>query len=238
MNWIALTTLGLTLSLGLFAEPGKREEGAEILEKYFSSTEAQKDVLKGFAMDVQIDAKLPKLHKEGKMNALRRISSLGKITYKMLNYLGDDTVKKEVIARYMQAEVQAKADSGSIAITEENYKFKYKGLRQDGERRIHLFELKPKQNRVGLFKGELWLDAATCLPLRETGRLVKNPSIFLKKIEFTRDYEVRDGIAIPKHVESRVDTRLVGSAEIQIDYENVHKAEDGDEAVEEASVKQ
>jgi hypothetical protein len=48
---------------------------------------------------------------------------------------------------------------------------------------------------VGLFKGELWVDADTFLPLRESGRFVKNPSVFLKKIEFVRDYEIKDGIA-------------------------------------------
>jgi hypothetical protein len=181
LKWIVLTILGLTLASGVFAEPGKREEGEDILQKYLAITEAQKDMLKGFSMEVQIDAKIPKLHKQGKMNALRLISSLGKISYKMLNYWGDDTVKKEVIARYMQAEVQAKADTKSISITPDNYKFKYKGLRQDGARQIYLFDLKPKEKRVGLFKGELWLDSETYLPIRESGVFVKNPSIFLKK---------------------------------------------------------
>lgn len=234
MKWIVLTILGLTLASGVFAEPGKREEGEDILQKYLAITEAQKDMLKGFSMEVQIDAKIPKLHKQGKMNALRLISSLGKISYKMLNYWGDDTVKKEVIARYMQAEVQAKADTKSISITPDNYKFKYKGLRQDGARQIYLFDLKPKEKRVGLFKGELWLDSETYLPIRESGVFVKNPSIFLKKVEFARDYELKDGVAIPKHVESKVDTRIVGITQIDIDYENIHKAAEGEDSVEEA----
>ena len=68
------------------------------------------------------------------MSAMRRISSLGKITYKAVGFWGDDTVKKEVMARYMTAEVDAarsrrsRTTSESIAITPENYEFKYKGL--------------------------------------------------------------------------------------------------------------
>jgi hypothetical protein len=172
------------------------------------------------------------------MNALRLISNLGKISYKMLNYRGDDTVKKEVIARYMQAETQAKSDAKSVDITPENYKFKYKGLRLDGNRQIHLFEVKPKEKRVGLFKGELWIDAKTNLPVRESGQFVKNPSIFLKKVEFTRDYELKDGVAIPKHIESRVDTRLVGVTQIDINYDNIRKAAEGEDSVDEARTAQ
>ena len=99
------------------------------------------------------------------------------------------------------------------------------------------FEVKPKEKRVGLFKGELWIDAKTNLPVRESGQFVKNPSIFLKKVEFTRDYELKDGVAIPKHIESRVDTRLVGVTQIDINYENIHKAE-GEDSVDEARTAQ
>ena len=33
----------------------------------------------------------------------------------------------------------------------------------------------------------------------------------------------RDGVAIPKHIESTVDTRVVGRAELKIDYSNFTK---------------
>ncbi len=79
---------------------------------------------------------------------------------------------------------------------------------------------------VGLFKGELWVDADTFLPLRESGRFVKNPSVFLKKIEFVRDYEIKDGIAFPRHIESTVDTRFWGPAQMSISFTNVSRHDD------------
>ena len=30
------------------------------------------------------------------------------------------------------------------------------------------------------------------------GSFVKNPSVFLKKVEFVREYEIHDGVAIPE----------------------------------------
>jgi hypothetical protein len=76
-----------------------------------------------------------------------------------------------------------------------------------------------------LFKGELWLDAETCLPVRESGRFVKSPSIFLRRIEFVREYDIRDGVAIPRQIESTVETRLVGKAELTVRFHNISLAE-------------
>lgn len=200
--------------------------GPEVLERYFSAVDTQRDSLKGTSSEVLMTASIPKLKKQGKMNLFRKISQVGEITYKQINFWGDDTVKKEVIARYLTAETTAKQEKHSVAITPDNYNFKYKGLQSRADRRVHLFELKPKKKEVGLFKGELWVDPETYLPLREQGRFVKNPSIFLKKVEFVREYEIADGVARPKHIESVVHTRIAGKAELAIDYTNYQQTED------------
>jgi len=78
--------------------------------------------------------------------------------------------------------------------------------------------------RVGLFKGEIWVDARTFLCVRESGRFVKSPSIFLRKIEFVKDFEIQDGVSVPRQIHTEVDTRLVGPAELTIDFRNVSLA--------------
>lgn len=170
-------------------------------------------------MNVAIDAKLPRLEKQGKLIALRTISKLGKIGYKILGFQGDDTIKQEVIARFITAEIE-QTRSADVAITPVNYKFRHKGSIEQNGQRTELFQITPKKKRVGLFKGDLWLDAKTGMPVRESGEFVKTPSIFLKKIEFVQVYEIRDGIAIPKHLASTADVRLVGRAELNMDFTN------------------
>ena len=54
--------------------------------------------------------------------------------------------------------------------------------------------------------------------MQESGYLVKNPSIFLKKVAFVRKYEIRDGISVPLQVLSVADVRFVGKAELTIDF--------------------
>jgi hypothetical protein len=76
------------------------------------------------------------------------------------------------------------------------------------------------------------------MPIRESGSFVKNPSVFLKKIEFVRDYEIRDGVAFPKHIESTVDTRLIGRAELSINYSNFNKQESAEDEAFSASTGQ
>lgn len=208
-----------------FPADTKQQMADDLFARYQSAFAAQQPAQKDTSVEVIMAAKIPRLKKEGKMAALRSVSNLGRVTWKMLNFWGDDTVKKEVIARYMTAEVEASSGKPgpSIGISPDNYNYKYKGLDNKEGRQVHVFELKPKHKRVGLFKGEIWLDPETLLPIRETGRLVKNPSIFIKKMEFTRDYEIREGVAHLKRMESRTDTRVVGRAELDIEYANVQK---------------
>src|SRR5438477_5802855 len=119
------------VSVGLAsAEPSRPpipEE--EMVSKFLEANQHQQTALRGGTMEVDIDASVPKLKKQGKLHALKNISKLGKITYHALSFIGENMVKTEVIARYLTAEVQATQDGAKadISLTPENYKFKYKG---------------------------------------------------------------------------------------------------------------
>jgi len=182
--------------------------------------------MRGVRSDVDIDAKLPKLKKEGRMHALRSISKVGQVTYHALGFSGDSTIKKDVIARYLTAEVQAQGNGQDISITPANYKFKFRGLQDHNGQQTYVFSVSPRKKEVGLFKGEIWLDPATCMPLREQGRFVKNPSIFFKKMEFVRTYDLQDGVSRPQHIDSVVQTRIVGPVELSINFNNYVRAPD------------
>lgn len=225
MRFIALIPI-CVLTVPMLAGPAEDVESREIVARYMEASAQQKEALRGVQMEVNVDARLPRLEKHGKLTALRRISKLGLITYKALGFSGDTLVKKEVIARYLAEDSQSR----DIAITPANYKFKYKGRENRDGREVQVFQLTPRRKVVGLFHGELWLDAETAMPVREAGRFVKSPSIFLKKIEFVREYQIRDGVAIPKHIESKADVRVFGRAELTIDYSNFSREEIAEDA--------
>jgi hypothetical protein len=215
----------LALSLGVLRAEVPATPDA-MVENYRAASEQQAGALHGSSMDVDIEASLPKLKKHGRLRGLRRISELGRITYEALHFEGDNTVKNNVIAKYLSAETEAQSDAASaLAVTPANYKFKYQGQFQCGEQTVQVFQVTPRRKKVGLFKGEIWIDASTFLRVRESGRLVKTPSFFIKKIEFVREYDIQAGVSVPRQVHSVVDTRLVGQAEITIDFSNVSLAE-------------
>lgn len=231
-----IATLGFSLCAGALSNPRLYAAASEsdadvnlaIVDKYMDATHVQQESLRGLQMEVNIDAQLPRLEKHGKLRALRKISLLGQITYKALGFSGDNTVKQEVITRYLAAESSAR-ENGTIAITPANYKFRYVGRLVQHGVTTQILEITPKKKAVGLFKGQIWIDAASGMPVREAGQFVKTPSVFLKKIAFVRDYEIRNGVAFPSHIQSTVDTRIVGRAELEINFSNFTREDSADD---------
>ena len=190
-----------------------------VIERYSAACHDQSTRLYGSSMEVYISAKLPKLDKQGRLHALRHISKIGFVTYEALGFEGDNTIKNSVIARYLAAEAQAGAgNEGSLDMTPANYTFKYKGLSEEYGRQVYVFALTPRKKRAGLFKGELFVDSRTYLPLRASGRFVKSPSILVRRIEFVREYEIHDGFATTRRIQSTVQTRLFGKAELMVEF--------------------
>ncbi len=189
-----------------------------MVSRYLQATKAQQSALRGGTEEVDIDAAVPKFKEQGKLHALRNISKLGKITYKALGFSGDNVVKTEVIANYLKAEVEATKGQTNVALTPDNYKFKFKGTQDWNGRQIYVLHVNPREKKVGLFKGELWLDAETYMPVRELGAFVKSPSFMLKKMQFVREYELQNGVSLPQRTESQVETRFFGKVELNINY--------------------
>ena len=197
-----------------------------VVERYSAACHEQGTRLYGSSMEVYITAKLPKLDKQGRLHALRHISKVGFVTYEALEFEGDTTIRNSVIARYLAAETQTGAGGVvSLDMTPANYTFKYKGLSGEYGRQVYVFGMTPRKKRTGLFKGEVSVDSRTYLPLRTSGRFVKIPSVLVRRIEFVREYEIHDGIAITHRIQSTVQTRLFGKAELTVEFSHLSPPE-------------
>jgi len=166
---------------------------------------------------VEIEASLPRLEKSGRLRAIRRLLPFGAPQYQVLEITGDQTVKQQVIVRYLSADVRAAAiPPSSVAISPANYRFRYKSAVKAGESVIYIFNIMPHKKREGLIRGELWIDGDTGAVVRQSGYLVKRPSVFVKRIDVTRETDLRGGVAEIRVTRLSVDTRLVGRAELTI----------------------
>ena len=166
---------------------------------------------------IEIEASLPKLNKKGRLCAIRRTLSPHQLEYQVLESSGDSTVNHELIARYLDADKRAtELSTASTAITPANYNFRYLGSVQLQDDLTYMFRIIPRKKKQGLINGILWLDGDTSIAVRLSGYLVKNPSIFLKRVNVTRENYLRDGIVEARITHLLIDTRLVGSARLVV----------------------
>jgi len=164
---------------------------------------------------LEIDAYLPRLGEEGHLRAIRAWAGSGTPEYHVIHLDGDASVKRQVIARYLNAEQQAAAmPAFSLAITPTNYKFRY--VRWNTGTPVYVFHLIPRKKRAGLINGELWIDGDTGLVIREAGYLVKRPSIFIRRLRIVRDVSLKGGAPWIRRTQIEIDAPFVGRAELMI----------------------
>jgi hypothetical protein len=204
--------------------PELSSELNNVIERYVNAAQKQREAMAGTEVEMEIDGRFTTLKESGKMRVLRSISKLGDLGYKtVVDFAGDNRVKKELISRYLSEEQKAKA-VGAMPITPRDYDFEVKAVLKRAGQSTYVFDVQPKKNDAGKFRGELWIDGKTGMPLREAGKLVKSPSVWLKNLRFARDYELLDGISVVKRFQSSTDVRIIGRAEIDINFSNFSKS--------------
>jgi hypothetical protein len=188
-----------------------------VLDRYDAALESSSDRKTGGDVALDIEASLPKLGKQGRLKAIRHPGALGKPEYEVVRIEGDRMVRQQVIARYLTAEAKAQAmPSSTMAVSKANYKFRFVGPVGTAENVAYVFQITPRKKRLGLVQGELWIDAATGIAIHQAGRLVKRPSVFLRRVNVVQDTDLLEGRPHRRITRVDVDTLLVGRAELTI----------------------
>ena len=188
------------------------------LSTYERRTAEQAAELAAYSAVTVIRAELPETAQQGEFELQRRFEAPHTLQFTPLHFSGDGFVKTNVITRLLQSEVDhvQKDDPARTAISRANYKFSYKGVSWNGERLVHIFQVKPHKKRPGLFKGRVYLDARNGTLLRAEGSVVKSPSFFVKHIEFLQEYAEVLSFTLPVHVHSEAKARIVGKTIVDI----------------------
>ncbi len=190
----------------------------------------QAEQLASYSAIILIRAQLPDTSQSGEFEVQQHYSAPRTLAFKALRFTGDAFVKTNVITRFLQSEVDhiQKDDPALTAISPANYKFSYKGTTRLETRLVHVYQVKPRQKRGGLFKGRIYVDVYTGSLVRAEGRPVKSPSLFIKKIDFVQDYADIGPFTFPVHIHSEASARIVGRAIVDVyqrDYQPVASTE-------------
>ncbi len=165
-----------------------------------------------------IAADLPDSQQHGEFELEKSFTAPGTLKFKAVRYTGDSFVKSNVITRLLQAEVDhvAKERQANTQVSSANYKFSYKDDDMVDGRPVHVYQVKPRKDLPGLFKGRIYIDAYTGSLLRAEGTMVKSPSFWVKKIDFVQDFTEVDGHLLPVHTHSVAKARIIGRAIVDI----------------------
>lgn len=165
---------------------------------------------------VNIEASLPKLAKHASLSAIRKIVPAGDPVYEQVQPTGDRMVTREVIERYLTADRRtSETPTAAVAMTPANYKFAYQGSTTSGDQVLYRFRITPRKRRLGLLKGELWLNH-TGIAVRQVGYFVKQPSVLIRRMFVTRVLSVEGSDIKERVTQLSMETRVFGPVDLVI----------------------
>jgi hypothetical protein len=77
----------------------------------------------------------------------------------------------------------------------------------------------PKRKEIDLFEGKIWIDNQDFAIVKITGHLAKSPSLWIKQVDFVRDYQKIDGFWLLSREEAVSAIRIFGKETLTVDYQ-------------------
>jgi hypothetical protein len=128
--------------------------------------------------------------------------------FSILESNGSGLLRDRVINRMMQTEVTITQGSNRtrVAISSDNYEFG--DVLDDGD--DFVIEVVPRRRDELLFKGRVWITKEGSHLKRIEGEPAKNPSFWIRRIQFVSDYAPVNGVWLHGRTLARVKVRWLG----------------------------
>ena len=133
---------------------------------------------------------------------------------------GSSVVRHLVLNRLMESEASASAgqDRRDSSISPANYTFRLLGEEDLGPHRCFVVEALPRRKDKYLFEGKIWIESQDFAVVRIAGHPAKNPSFWIKRADFVRQYEKIGDFWLPARDQTFVEVRLYGKKILSIDH--------------------
>lgn len=143
-------------------------------------------------------------------------------TFQTVSAEGSVWIRKFVFKGLMKSEVGAAAgrEHRDSSITPHNYTFRYLGEQQlDGRRSYFVYAIPNRLDKY-LFEGLIWIDAEDFAVAKIVGHPAKNPSFWIKRVDWTRQYGKFGDFWLPTKDTTLTDIRIFGKKKLVIEYRN------------------
>lgn len=140
----------------------------------------------------------------------------GKKSYAVLERSGTGLIVDRVIRPILDAECESALNRSQSDINRTNYDFVL--VEFDAAQNAYVFEVSPHSPQKFLFRGRIWVDGGTFGVRRVLGTPANRPSFWVKRTEFSHEYEDFGGFWLPVRHRSTAQLRLFGTSTLEIDY--------------------
>jgi hypothetical protein len=163
-----------------------------------------------------------RFHKRAEMVVRITYLQNGSKQFDTISETGWGGARKHVFSKLLEAETEA-SQPGSrerSRITPENYTFEMAGAETLHGHPVYVMTIVPKTPNKYLMRGRIWVYAEEYAIVRIEGQPAKNPSFWIKKVQFVHNYEKSGSFWLAVSDRSETEARIFGSTELTIEYFN------------------
>ena len=192
----------------------------EIVAKMIQRDAERRSQLQGYTSVRRYVLENVKHHKQAEMLVRMVCHQDGSKEFDIISSSGWGGARKHVFPRLLEAETEASrpGDREDSRITPQNYSFRMLRTGEIAGRRAYVIEVIPKKQTKYLMRGTIWLDAEDFAIVRIEGEPAKNPSFWIRRVQFEHKYEKHGPFWLAESDTSTSDVRIFGSTELRIDY--------------------
>ena len=145
----------------------------------------------------------------------------GTETFTIASASGSAFIRGHVFKKLMKREGERAKhpEDRDRALTTDNYAFDVLRKERVNGSDCTVIHAVPKRKRIYLFEGVIWIDERDFAVVKAAGRLSKNPSFWIKRVDFVRQYQKIGEFWLPQKEQSVAKVRIYGTKVLKIDYQ-------------------
>ncbi len=153
---------------------------------------------------------------EGWLDVQTEYTAASGLFYQIIAEGGSGYIRSRVLRSLLDEEQSliARRGGASVAISTENYRFIPEGVNEDG---LAIVSMRPLRKDRSLIAGRMFLTIDGDL-VRVEGRLAKNPSFWVTRVNVVRSYRRINGVPMPVSLDTTAQLRLLGSSALRMTY--------------------
>lgn len=144
-------------------------------------------------------------------------SAQGK-SFRIVSQSGAFLLRDAVLKRAVSSEREASKQQNAIALSPANYSFRLLGNGNVNGRPVYILGVEPLKPGKFLYRGTVWVDAASFGVVKIQGAPAKNPSFWISHTTIWVTDKLTHGFWLPQETRSQTAVRMGGTATLTIEY--------------------